>query len=119
MTLLGAGVISPSRNRFIKYPNPFFDVGRTYFPSSYHELYPWCRYAMSTIAGSAIRRLAIYPLTQVYVKAKEPDVSEKYEHWLRNDMNIMTELEKAGKDYWCYGNAFVSPVFPFEKYLTL
>jgi len=118
MTLLGAGIVSPSRNRFIKYPNPFFDVGRTYFPSSYHELYPWCRYAMSTIAGSAIRRLAVFPITQVYVKASESDVQEKYEDWLRNDMDVMTELEKAGKDYWCYGNAFISPVFPFDKYLV-
>ncbi|MGA1354184.1 MAG: hypothetical protein ACO32I_05335 [Candidatus Limnocylindrus sp.] len=102
-----------------KYPHPFFDQGQAYLPTSVKNLFHWCRYYYLTnpAVNSAITKMAEYPVTDLTFKTDDDVLRQKYMRIVRN-INLKAARVEIGLDYYTYGNAFVSVMFPFRKFLT-
>jgi hypothetical protein len=103
----------------LRYPSPFFDIGHTYLPSSVSQMFKWCRYYFLTspLINAVTYKMAEYPITAIVVDEKDQDLRDWWEDTIENKIKMRSFLIETGLDYFCYGNAFISIHFPFEKYL--
>lgn len=101
-----------------KYPHPFFDQGQAYLPTSVKNLFHWCRYYFLTnpAVHAAISKMAEYPVTPILFKTENSTLRRKYEEVARI-LKLKAFRVEIGLDYYTYGNAFVSVMFPFTKFL--
>lgn len=108
------------RGGAVQYPSPFFDIGHTYLPTSVKQMFRWCRYYFLTnpIINAVTYKMAEYPITPLVVDEEDPDLKSKWEEIIENVLKLRTSLIEVGLDYFCYGNAFITVHFPFEKYLV-
>jgi hypothetical protein len=55
-----------------KYPHPFFDQGQAYLPTSYKNMFHWCRYYFLTnpAVNSCVSKMAEYPVTPIIFKTE-------------------------------------------------
>ena len=102
-----------------RYPSPFFDLGATYLPSSISQLFRWCRYyfMVNPLINAVTYKMAEYPITPLIVDEEDADLRDKWENYIENILMLRVFQIETGLDYFCYGNAFVTMHFPFEKYL--
>ena len=102
-----------------KYPHPFFDQGQAYLPTTYKNLFHWCRYYFLTnpAVNSAISKMAEYPVTPIIFKTDNEALRKKYQK-ISKQLQLKSFRVEVGLDYFTYGNAFVSILFPFKKFLT-
>lgn len=102
-----------------RYPNPFFDIGSTYLPTSIKALFEWCEYYFKTnpLIHAVIYKRAEYPITDVIVEEHDDTERKYWETVLRKRLKIKTFLLEAGLDKGTYGNCFVQMFYPFKKYL--
>lgn len=102
-----------------KYPHPFFDQGQAYLPTSVKNLFHWCRYYFLTnpAVHAAITKMAEYPVTPILFKTDNGTLRKKYEEVSRI-LKLKAFRVEIGLDYYTYGNAFVSVMFPFTKFLV-
>lgn len=105
--------------KWIKYPDPFFDIAGTYFPKDIKSLYKWCRYyALSDpILSAGIQAMAEYPVTQVVVDDSNRGVSRLWERFFEEELSLRSRLIDIGLYYMTFGTAIISLFFPFTKYL--
>jgi hypothetical protein len=66
----------------------------------------------------AMERIISYFLTDVVIEDASDDEREKWEEYLRDDMNIIGEIQTALRNRMCYGNGFCSIVVPFKRFLS-
>jgi hypothetical protein len=101
-----------------KYPHPFFDQGQAYLPTSVKNMFHWCRFYFLTnpAVHAAITKMAEYPVTPIIFKTENNTLRKKYEEIARQ-LDLKSFRVEVGLDYYTYGNAFVSLVFPFTKFL--
>ena len=101
-----------------KYPHPFFDQGQAYLPTTYKNLFHWCRYYFLTnpAVNSAICKMAEYPVTPILFKTENESLRKKYEK-IAKQLQLKSFRVEVGLDYFTYGNAFISILFPFRKFL--
>jgi hypothetical protein len=101
-----------------KYPHPFFDQGQAYLPTTYKNLFHWCRYYFLTnpAVNSAICKMAEYPVTPILFKTENDSLRKKYEK-MAKQLQLKSFRVEVGLDYFTYGNAFISILFPFRKFL--
>ncbi|MBN20881.1 MAG: hypothetical protein CL678_06280 [Bdellovibrionaceae bacterium] len=116
--LKGAGGRGSTAGNSPKYPHPFFDQGQAYLPTSYKNLFHWCRFYFLTnpAVNAAISKLAEYPVTPILFKTENAALRKKYEGIVRM-LDLKTFRVEIGLDYFTYGNAFISILFPFKKFL--
>lgn len=102
-----------------KYPHPFFDQGQAYLPTSYKNLFHWCRYYFLTnpAINATISKMAEYPVTPILFKTDSEPLRKKYEA-ISKQLQLKSFRVEVGLDYFTYGNAFVSILFPFKKFLV-
>lgn len=102
-----------------KYPHPFFDQGQAYLPTSYKNMFHWCRYYFLTnpAVNSAITKMAEYPITPIIFKTENDILRKKYEEVVRH-LNLKAFRVEVGLDYYTYGNSYISVLFPFKKFLV-
>jgi hypothetical protein len=114
------GRIANSTGTPIMYPSPFFDMGHTYLPKSLGELFRWCKYYFLTnpVIHAIITKLATYPITDLVIEEEDKDLRQMWEDFLQNVLHYRQFQLDVGLDYHCYGNAFISIVFPFTKAIT-
>ena len=103
----------------LRYPSPFFDIGHTYLPTSVKHMFRWCRYYFLTnpLINAVTYKMAEYPVTPIVFDDVDEDLRA---HWIaiaEDKLNLRPFLVEVGLDYFCYGNAFITIHFPFEKYL--
>lgn len=102
-----------------KYPHPFFDQGQAYLPTSVKNLFHWCRYYFLTnpAVNAAVTKMAEYPITPITFKTDNELLRQKYTR-IAQHLNLKSLRVEIGLDYYTYGNAFVSVMFPLRKFLT-
>lgn len=102
-----------------RYPSPFFDIGHTFLPSSFSQLFKWCRYyfLVNPLINAVTYKMAEYPITPLIFEVEDVDIRRKWEDISENQLRLRAFQIEVGLDYFCYGNAFITVHFPFHKYL--
>jgi hypothetical protein len=106
--------------RYQPFANPFFDQASTYTPPTVKSLFGFCRFYHLThgIINAIDTKAAEYPVTDLIIQHKDRAVTDKWEELLLGVMNYRVHQFEINLDYYVYGNAFVSPSFPFRKVIT-
>ena len=103
------------------FPDPFCDYASTVMPETMMEAHRWCEYIMNNngVYKSAVKRVLSYFITEVEVGDENTgdDEKSKYEKFLNEVLQIKKVLFDVGMNFITYGNAFVSLVVPFHRYL--
>lgn len=101
------------------YPNPFFDLSRTFVPSKIKTLFKYCRafFYKNEFINSVLYKLTEYPITELLMQHKDEEIKDKYEELLNHYLKIKTLLIEIGLDYHTYGNCFVSVNSKFLRFL--
>src|SRR3989304_4184524 len=120
-TLDYSGSLNPELFRFSggsSYPNPLYRYIHSFIPSNLLELFHWCEfiYNNSPQLATSIRRFSEYPVTEVIFPHEDQHVENYKEYFY--DINLKELLMGCGIDFHIYGNAFVSPYYPFLRQLT-
>jgi len=112
-------------SREFRYPSPFFDIASTYIPPTVKLLFQYCKYfyyANSTISP-IIYKLSEYPITNIiYEKPKggedvNDNTKELWRRMMEDNLHIQRLQIEINLDYYIYGNAFLSIVYPFIRNL--
>jgi len=103
----------------LRYPSPFFDIGHTYLPTSIKQMFRWCRYYFLTnpLINAVTYKMAEYPITDIIFDEEDSELRDHWDEIGKNQLKLRTVEIEAGLDYFCYGIAFISLYYPFEKYL--
>lgn len=116
---------SSANNGSWAYPDPFFDIASTRLPKSRRKLFEMC-YIFSTQhpqLSPVISKLAKFPVTRLTFTfpgeiERDDRVSDLKDVWretLDDELEIYTNLEAAGLDFFAYGNAFITVHTPFQR----
>ena len=104
------------------FPDPFFDVASLAMPTNSAAALRYCEFIMSQnpTLRQAIHRIVSYFCTDIDITDKEASREEKlkFREFLRHDVRIMAEINKILLDRMTYGNAFISVLMPFRRYLS-
>ena len=102
-----------------RYANPFFDISQQYMPPTIKELFRWCTFYFynSPLIGSAISKISRYPITDLIIEDEKEAVRDLWLHIFNRELKIKDRLMEINLDYHVYGNAFVSLIFPFTRFL--
>ncbi len=102
---------------YAPFANPFFDQASTYTPSTVRNLFSFCRYYFLThgVINAICTKAAEYPITDINFTHSDKGVVNRWRGLLLGDMNYRTHQFEANLDYYVYGQAFLSPAFPFRK----
>jgi len=65
-----------------------------------------------------MERIISYFLTDIEIEDASEEEKGKYEEFLTNTLDIMTELQNMMRDRMAYGNAFASLLIPFKRFLV-
>jgi hypothetical protein len=105
--------------RYQPFANPFFDQASTYTPPTVKSLFGFCRFYHLThgVINAINTKASEYPVTDLVIQHKDRAVVNKWEELLLGVMNYRVHQFEVNLDYYVYGNAFVSPSFPFRKKL--
>ena len=103
------------------FPDPFADYASTVMPENMYDAHRWCEYIMNNngVYKTAVKRVLSYFITEVDVGDDDTgdDEKKKYDEFLNDVLKIKKVLFDVGMNYITYGNAFVSLVVPFRRYL--
>ncbi|KKN37903.1 hypothetical protein LCGC14_0758830 [marine sediment metagenome] len=107
------------------YPSPFFDIASTYVPPSVKELFKWCRFFFysHSIISPIIFKISEYPITGLIYQSYsgtslDQSTKEKWKTLLESTLKIKSRQIESLLDYNTYGNAFLSIMYPFKRYLV-
>jgi hypothetical protein len=118
-TAISRGRIAGSIGTPMMYPSPFFDLGHTYLPKNLSELFKWCKYYFLTnpVIHAIITKFATYPVTDIVIEEEDDELRGTWEKFISDILKYRQFQVDVGLDYHTYGNAFVSIVFPFQKFI--
>ncbi len=102
------------------YPNSWFDVSSTYVPSTMKEMFRWCHYLYSSNSTIApiIKKKCAYVITKLIYETERDKSSKLWKELLEDVLKIREFEFKMALDEEVYGNAYVSILYPFERYLV-
>lgn len=117
------------RRAGVNYPSPYFDIASTYVPPSVKEMFKWCRFFFfsHSIISPIIYKISEYPITGLMYQGDgeedddetlSPKAKENWVKLLESTLEIKSRLIEILLDYNVYGNAFVSILYPFKRYLV-
>lgn len=114
------GRISGSATQGVNYPSPFFDLAHTYLPTTVKQMFRFCRYYFMTnpLVNATVFKLSEYPITDIIIEHSNAKVRRRWEEYFFDHLRYRPFQIECGLDYNTFGNAFVSPSFPFHKYIT-
>jgi hypothetical protein len=103
-----------------QFPDPYVDVATLAMPQSMRNALQWSQYIYTTNGTyrMAMERIISYFLTDIEIEDASDEEKTKYEEFMRDVLDIMTELQNGCRDRMCYGNAFFSLLIPFKRFLT-
>lgn len=123
---MNAGVSgrTPSRSQILgrqyqPFSNPFFDLASTYMPPSVKSLFAFCRfyYLSHGVIHAIVTKASEYPITDIIFQHKSEATVRRWEELMLDHINYRTHQFETNLDYFNYGNAFISPSYPFRKML--
>lgn len=104
------------------FPDPFFDMASLAMPTNSAMILRYCEFIVSQnpTLRQAIHRIVSYFCTDIDITDKEAarEEKQKFKLFMRHELRIMAELNKILLDRMTYGNAFVSVLMPFRRYLA-
>lgn len=114
------GRIQGSAVHGVNYPSPFFDIAHTYLPTTYKQLFRFCRYYFLTnpLINAVVFKMSEYPITDIIIDHEDARVRRRWMEYFHDHLRYRMFQIECGLDHFCYGNAFISLSFPFRKYLT-
>jgi hypothetical protein len=102
------------------FADPWSDMATAQMPLTIRSALWWSEYIW-TVAGTyrtAMQRIASYFITDIELSG---DVSEdeklKYKTFLDSKLNLLSFVQLAADDRLAYGNAFLSVLVPFRRFL--
>lgn len=105
------------------FPDPFCDMASMAMPQTIREANFWTEFILLANGPyrEAISRVVSYFLTQIEIHSESQnrlgrEEKQKYEDFLQK-MGIMKILRDVALDYLTYGNAFISVIVPFRRFL--
>ena len=103
----------------IDYPVRFFNMLHFQKPNSKREMFLWAARMSEShgILARIIDTYSRYPITTIEVTGDDCENKNFWSKTLNDTLGLCEELVINGKDYYTYGNCFVSIVAPFERYL--
>jgi len=103
-----------------EFPDPFMDVASLSIPQNIRSALYWCEFIWNYHGTyrMAMERIISYFLTDVIIDGASEDERTKWEEYLRDDLDIIGEIQKALRNRMCYGNGFSSVVVPFRRFLN-
>jgi len=103
----------------IRYPSPFFDLSKQYFPRNIKSLFRWCRYFYyrSGVIKSVVSKKSEYPITDIIVDHEDKEMKDLWSNILNKVLFLKPFLVAAGADYFAMGNCIVSVIKPFKRFL--
>lgn len=116
MMLSAKGYVSqPS----VAFPDPYMDLASLAMPETMHYALRWCEFILmrNGTYRKAIHRVLSYFITDIEMMDASDEEKDKYEDFLRDTLGIYNILNKVGLDFLCYGNAFISVIMPFRRWL--
>ena len=110
-----------------RFPDPFFDIASTAFPTNIRDALRWCELVMMKNGPyrEALNRVISYFITDVEIVSPSSssdkeigrEEKQKYVDFLNDTLGIKTLLQSIALDFLCYGNSFTSIIVPFRRYL--
>lgn len=102
------------------YPHQFFSPSNWTMPKTIKEMYRWCRYLFFTNAtiGPIIRKKAAYVITDLVYSTTNNNIKNIWKELLEKHLRIKEFEYKMLLDLEVYGVAYMSVVYPFERYLV-
>jgi hypothetical protein len=102
------------------FADPFRDIATSQMPTSMRSVLFWSE-AIWTVMGTyrmAMERIVSYFVTDLEMTGKlSDDEKKKYQDFLTDNLNILSELSLVLRDRMAYGNAFASLIVPFRRLL--
>ncbi len=119
-----AAIPSASRSdilgkRYQPFANPFFDLASTYTPPTVKALFGFMKHFHLShgIINAINTKAAEYPVTDLMLSHGDKGVLNKWNDLMHGVLNYRVHQQEFNLEYYVYGNSFISPVFPFTKYL--
>lgn len=108
------------------FTSPFLDLASLAMPEQNKNALEWCEYIwnQNETYNQAQNRKISYFLTDIEVSAADyreqlgNDERRKMETFLTDTLGIMEFCQRAATDRECYGNAFISMMVPFKRFLV-
>lgn len=96
------------------------DVASYYAPTSMQDAFKLCEflYLNNSTYRKGSERVVDYFLTSLKVSGADDEGRKRFQDILIDDVKVMPVLRKVGVNFQCYGNAIVSPHFPFVRSLV-
>jgi hypothetical protein len=102
------------------YPHPYFDPSNWYTPTTVKEMFRWCLflYITNSTIGPVIRKKAAYIITDLIYSTTSERTKTVWKDLLETVLKIREFEFIMLIDFEVFGNAFVSIVYPFDRYLV-
>jgi len=104
------------------FPDPFLDVASLSMPQSMRNALQWCEYIYMSHGTyrMALERIISYFLTDIEFVDDEAsdDEKDKWEEFMRDTLDVFTNLQCCYRNRMCYGNGFTSVLVPFKRFLV-
>lgn len=106
-------------NPRLDFPDPFLDMSSLAYPQTMQYALRWCEFIFmrNGTYRQAVDRVLSYFITDVEITDAEDEDKEQYEDFMRHELGIYKILHTVGMDYMCYGNAFITLMLPFRRWL--
>jgi hypothetical protein len=104
-----------------KYPNPFFDLSKTYMPKGIKSMLRFCRmyFYRNEFLHSVLHKMTEYPITPlIFEDLSDAELTKNWKTVLYHHLKLKTFLVEIGLDYHVFGNCFVSANQKFKRHLT-
>jgi hypothetical protein len=101
------------------HPNPMFDFLTGFVPRRLRDLFIWMEYLYYNSAQifAGLKKFCEYPVTDITYSTTNENLKDRVKGLLEKTLKIKQFLMTAGRDYWIYGNSFVSVYQPFARFL--
>lgn len=105
--------------RYQAFANPFFDLASTYTPGTVRDLFAYCQHYFLThgLINAICTKSAEYPITDLILQSPSNGIVSQWQDLMLGTLNYRVFQLEVNLDYFVFGNAFISPTFPFHKML--
>lgn len=101
------------------FPDPFMDIATLYLPRNKTAILRLCEviYTLNGIYSQAAERIVSYFITEVDITGVSTEEQDRWKFILNEILGINNVLHRIGRELMCYGNAFISVLPVFKRYL--
>lgn len=101
-------------------PSPFLDYASLYLPTNLNEAFEIAEamyYSNRTFAQAVEYVVSYFTGTDINVVTADEEKSAEYRKFMKQKLDIQSELFMIGRDVKVYGNSCISILAPFKRFL--